>query len=412
MTSQPPDRDPYDAHMKEQPSMKGRALGKHARIEETLSESPEDSAGKDTFPAHGTPAVEQGSALSGSPETVVRKRKKKKRKKHRKALVVIGTIAALLALIAIVVAVTIEMGRSNLHIDNEAPIDVPDTATAYSEGKTVVYDGHTYELNENIVSLLFIGFDRETIATEGEASGQADAIMMLALDTQTGEATAISIPRDTMVDVDVYSSEGLFSRTDTMQLCLAYNYGDGATTSCENVVTSVSRILYSIPVKYYYALDENGVGALNDAIGGVSLTPLASIPGTNIVEGEATTLFGDNAFRYVQYRDIEILNSPLDRQERQIQYIKAFASQAISSAQGNIPALVDLYNTAGDYSVTNLSVSEFSYLISNIILNGISGLETTALTGEMVQGDVYAEYYLDSDATYQTVLDVYYSQID
>jgi hypothetical protein len=43
--------------------------------------------------------------------------------------------------------------------------------------------------------------------------------------------------------------------------------------------------------------------------------------------------------------------------------------------------------------------------------HGITSVDMTSLTGEMIQGSVYAEYHLDEDAVYQTVLDTYYTQI-
>ena len=130
------------------------------------------------------------------------------------------------------------------------------------------------------------------------------------------------------------------------------------------------------------------------------------------MEGQDTVLFGNNALRYVQWRDTSVLTSSLDRQARQVQYIKAFAAQALGMAQGNVGTLLDLFNTANGYSITNLGVSEFSYLATSVLSSGITSLNVTTLPGEMQQGEKYAEYYLDKNAVYETVLDVYYRQVD
>lgn len=73
---------------------------------------------------------------------------------------------------------------------------------------------------------------------------------------------------------------------------------------------------------------------------------------------------------------------------------------------------LDLYNTASEYSITNLGINEFSYLATSVLQSGVSSLEVTTLPGEMQQGEKYAEFYLDKSAVYETVLDTYYTQTD
>jgi len=340
-----------------------------------------------------------------------RKRRRPKRKKLRAALVVLAVLVLLGGVAIWALASSLQRGESAIRsLFDGAEIDVPTEAVTFDEGKTVSYQGHNYELNEDMVSIVIIGFDRKENTPE-DKSLQADAVMVAALDTKTGDLTVIVIPRDSMVDVGAFVGDA-FAGIDTLQLCLAYGYGDGGTKSCEYTATAVSRVLYNMPINYYFALDQSGIGPLNDAAGGVALTPLDTIPNTNIVEGQPIVLFGNNAYRYVQYRDTSQLNSSLDRQARQEQYVKAFSEQTFNLSQGNVGVFIDLFNTVGEYSVTNLGTDEFSYLASTVLSNDVNGLQVVTLPGEMVQGDVYAEYYLDKTAVYQTVLDVYYHQID
>jgi anionic cell wall polymer biosynthesis LytR-Cps2A-Psr (LCP) family protein len=364
-----------------------------------MTNSPTDSTNSDA------PAVQ---------DTLIRKRKRRKRK--RKGLRVAGLVLIILLLIGgLTVWIVLSMMRSGETAirggTGDTPVATGEDAVSYDEGKTVIYNGHTYALNENMVSLVFIGFDRFASAERGEPAGQADAVMVIALDTQTGETTAIGIPRDSMVDVSEFVGDAFIGQ-DTMQLCLSYSYGDGRERSCENTVTAVSRILYNMPVTYYFALNESGIAYLNDAAGGVPITPLQTIPGTNIVEGERIVLFGNNAYRYVQWRDTSALNSSLDRQARQIQYVKTFASQTLQLSEGSLGVLLDLFNITADYSVTNLGANEFSYLASAMLTNNVTSLDMITLDGEMVQGEIYAEYYLDKKAVYETVLAVYYHRVD
>ncbi|MEG0096062.1 MAG: LCP family protein [Raoultibacter sp.] len=346
-------------------------------------------------------------------EIIIRKkRRRKKRLKHPVLLGVVCAIVLAVGVTAAALAITISTGGKNLQAYENVQVEAPQEALKKDGGQTVAYGGHTYQLNKNMVSIMFVGFDRTTFAEAGEKAGQADAIVVMAFDTATGKVTALSIPRDAMVPVDTYTPEGAFVSQQTMQVCLAYHYGDGAQTSCEHTAAAVSRMLYSMPLNYYFALDETGVGPMADAIDGVPLTALQSIPGTQIVAGEDVLLFGDSAFKYVQYRDTSVLNSSLDRQARQVQFIQSFAKKSLGLAQGSVNKLLDLYAVAADYSVTNLGISEFSFLASSVISNGVTGVSMETLPGTLAQGEKYAEYTLDKTGVYQTVLNTYYTQID
>jgi anionic cell wall polymer biosynthesis LytR-Cps2A-Psr (LCP) family protein len=379
--------------------------------------TPGDSFG---FPVDFDGPFGDGPSEIGDGHLLIRKKRRRKRRKKRglRALRgVLGPLAVLVVaggLITLIVFGMVRFGEAAFKGDtSEAGIEVGEGAVTYDEGKTVSYAGHTYALNEDMVSVLIIGFDRSTLAAEGGPAGQADAVMVMALDTQSGKASVIAVPRDSMVDVDEFVGDAFIGQ-DTIQLCLAYSYGDGREQSCDNTLTAVSRILYNMPISYYFALDESGLAPLNDAIGGVALTPLQDIPGTSIVEGADTVLFGNNAYRYVQWRDTAALNSSIDRQTRQVQYVKAFGAKTLQLAQdeGNAGVLIGLLSTVGDYSISNLGANELGYLASAMLANDVTGLDMVTLGGEMVQGEVYAEYYLDKNAVYETVLDVYYRQVD
>ena len=196
-----------------------------------------------------------------------------------------------------------------------------------------------------------------------------------------------------------------------MQLCLAYAYGGDASAQAGNVAKSVSRTLYGIPMTYYFAIDESGIGPMCDDIGGVSLNALDTIPDTNIEAGDDVILTGYNAYRYVQYRDITEFNSPLDRQARQEQFVKAFAQQALAQTHGGIDNLVALYNTAVQYSVTNLGATDFSYLATAVANNGITDITVTSLTGEMTEGTNYQDIIWIRRRPIRR-LDTYYTQVD
>ena len=374
-------------------------------------------AGAAGMHAEGLPACDE----AGAPAAGKSASKKKRRAKGGKgaasgkggkkiALIVLGIILAVLLLSVAVAFALVKSGESSLK-DFTGEILAAEDAQSTDEGRTVEYQGKKYALNEDMVSVVFIGYDRNELADPALTAGQADTVIVLALDTKTGKATAINVPRDSMVEVGEFAGDAYIGQ-DTMQLCLAFSYGDGAETSCENVTTSVSRTLYNMPMSYYVALNVAGIAPLNDAVGGVELNALQTIPGTDIVEGQTTLLMGDNAERYVRYRDTSALSSSSDRQERQMQYITAYAAKALSGSDGESASLTGLYNMASECSVTNLGASQFAYLASVMLSHGITSLDSVTLAGETVEGPQYIEYQLDKDAVYQTVLDVYYTPVE
>lgn len=330
----------------------------------------------------------------------------------RTVLIVLLVIGVLAGGAAFAINRMIEEGaRAMREASQPEDIQTVEEAETVDDGLTVEYQGKTYRYNENVVSIVVMGYDRrQDVSVTGKA-GQADAIMVVALDTSTGLMRVIGVPRDTMVDVDENVGDAFIGQ-DKMQIALAFSYGDGYESSAENVVRAVSRVLYNMPMNYYLALNMEGVGPINDAVGGVALTPLATIPNTGIYEGSTMTLYGTNATKYVQYRDTSQLDSSLQRQARQSQYLQAFFSQAISNAAGNPTVLVGLYQTALQYSTTNLGLDEFSYLATVLLSHGMSQLDVVTLGGEPVKGEQYVEYHLDQQSVYETVLDVFYTPVE
>lgn len=292
--------------------------------------------------------------------------------------------------------------------------------TAYEE--TIEYNGHTYKYNEDVFSMAFLGVDQREMQSvlDVDFVGAADADIVLTVDTKTGKARVIAIPRDTMVDINVYSESNMLLRTDYAQLCLAYAYGDGMENSCKNSLTSISRVLYNVPIQKYFALDLDGIAPLNDAIGGVTIdNSLYAFKEHNINIGDKVTLHGDMAESYVRTRDMDSVNASLNRTDRQVQYIKAYASQAVPAVIKDFGIISNLYNTASDYSQTNLTLSNATYIASLLLSKGVTDFETYTLKGEMKEGKdvkfadiVHAEFYPDKDNLMQIVLDVFYTQID
>lgn len=356
------------------------------------------SEDKDAFPVYVPSAAEGG-----------KKKKKKKGKKVAIALLLIflfiigGGVGAFLGLQ--------HKGQEKLVSYDNVVIESIDDAVAENDGKTVIYNGKTYRLNENITSIACMGVDKEDLglyAGKIGTGGQADTTMVLALDTASGKVTVISIPRDIMVDIGVYTTKGEYVGVERRQLCLAYAYGDGKHTSCKNTVEAIQRVLFGIPINSYVSLDIEGVGPINDAVGGVTVVSPETIG--EFTAGQSVTLYGSQAFRFVRTRGSDT-EASLRRMERQTAYVKAFASTAVQAAMNDLGTITRLYNLTTRYSCTNVDLSSVTYLATKLMSQGVNGIETASVPGEMKLGAKYAEFYMDTKAAYEMILDIFYNEV-
>lgn len=340
--------------------------------------------------------------------------------KHKKRLSIPAKIG--ISAICIVLAVVIAFIGTLAYLDLSGKNEFKniDKQTDYQE--VIEYNGSKYVYNQDVVAIAFLGVDKRELGLNDNAvgtGGQADADIVLTINTKTGKAKAIAVPRDTMVDIDLYSESGIFLRSENMQLCLSYAYGDGKAKSAENTTTSISRILYDVPISKYFALDLNGIKPINDAMGGVTVESLYDFPNLGIKKGDSVKLTGDLTETYVRQRDMDTVNASLNRTSRQVQYIKAFAAQVIPAVTQDFSVVSRLYETASKYSTTNLSLSNVTYLASLMLSKGITNFDTVTIEGEMKASDrkdyadfVYAEFYPDEDKLMQLVLDTFYTKQD
>lgn len=340
-------------------------------------------------------------------------------KKKKQKLPTAAKIA--IAFLVLLLVVVIGIVGTFLFLEQKGKNSFTNVTTQTNYEEVIEHEGHKYVYNKDVVAIAFIGVDKRELGT-GDAigtAGQADADIVLTVDTRTGRAKALSIPRDTMVDVDLYSENNIFLRNENMQLCLSFAYGDGKASSANNVTTSISRILYNVPINKYFVLDLDGIAPINDAIGGVTVESLYNFENLGIKVGDKVHLTGDLTESYVRQRDMQTIDASLNRTARQTQYIKAFANQLVPAVLNDFSIVSRLYNTAANYSTTNLDLSNVTYLASLLVSKGVRDFETETLQGEMKESErtdyadyVYAEFYPDEELTLETVLDTFYTQVD
>ncbi len=351
------------------------------------------------------------------------KRKKKKKKLKRVLITILCIILGLVIATAGTIFVFNEVGKSAMHnyedMNIEPAPDVEKVESIENSGKTITYDGKTYTFNEKVATVVLMGIDEDKSDNPEEVigtAGQADAIYIAVIDTLHSKVSILGVSRDTMADVNVYNVDGEFVKTDNMQICLSYAYGDGKHTSCENTVTSLERMFYGLPFNTYFSFDTEAFKTLTDTIGGVTITTQSDFYSSyykrDIYAGEEITLYGSDALFYIRSRDMKKLDSNNDRMARQKQFMTAFLSEIWDSVKSDPTLVVNLYSTIDDYSTTNLTTSKMTYLATTAIsgLDSYKEIEFINVPGTVKKGE-YAELIVDQNALMEIMLDLFYVEV-
>lgn len=352
-----------------------------------------------------------------------RKRKTwKQLPRWKRALIMIPIV--LLALIVVLtgaVFIMSEIGRNSLK-PGDVSISVPsqdesgnDVVLVDKSGRVITYDGVTYELNEDLITVPFIGVD-EGVGNDNEKLEMADAIYIFTFDTKAGKSKILSISRDTMTDVDRYTEDGEFIDARRMQISFSYAFGNKKVPGGKNTDASLSRLFYGLPFKDYFAINMNALITLNDAIGGVTLTSSVTFvspeDGRTIKEGETVTLHGKEADYYVRHRDTEKLDSNNARMQRQQEYIRAFLGSILPAVRKDLSVISKLNRAIGDNSETTLTAAKIVYIGSSAALKigQETDIEYLSLKGTITAGQ-YAELNVTNKDTIRTMLDVFYKPL-
>lgn len=302
--------------------------------------------------------------------------------------------------------------------DNEIIANVAD-----NKNFDLIYNHKKYTYNNGIINLLVLGIDdfNTTYIKQGLYNGgQSDAIYMLSLDTSNKKFWLVQVPRDAVAYVDIYDEEGNITNSVEAQITVQHGFGNGMQESNYRSAKAISRMFYGLPIHSTTSVNMGGVIAVNDAIGGVTVQSLHTFTtdgndyGTNetFIEGETYTLMGTSAYNYIHYRDVNRMNTSSERLARQKQYLNSFFNSAWSTIAHNPTKIIDIYNTAMNYIITDLSTSEMVSLVSEAAGCSFDGIYT--LEGKVRDGQQFGEsehFDLDQDKLKEYLINNYYTEV-
>lgn len=347
--------------------------------------------------------------------------KRRRRKKKARIMAVVTVICVILVVCCTGFIVVRAMGKNSIMSKATSPspslstdLNVMDKVDQWQDG-WVGYNGKVYEYNDDIMTFLVMGIDKKSTSPQtdsGISNSQADAIYLVVMNPHTKKVDLIAVNRDTIAAVDVYSQPGAYANTIQTQIALQYTYGDGKAKSAQLMEKAVSKLFYQLPIHGYVAISMDAIPTINDTIGGVEVQCLQDLTEADplLKQGETLKLEGQSAFLYVKYKDVNASHGSSDRLERQTQYIQAFVGQAKSAFKADVAMPLTLFKKLSPYMVTDIKADEVTYLVSTAAAYTFSG-EVHNLAGETKTEEGNEAFYVDDNALYQLVIDLFYNEV-
>ena len=292
-----------------------------------------------------------------------------------------------------------------------------DLSGNYKESQSqnyIEYGDKKYKYNEHLSNYLFLGIDtREAVETyEGQSdAGQSDAIMLVSYDRVKKTMTYLTIPRDTMANVQIITPDGTDVGKGKQQITLQYAYGDGKHKSCEMTKTAVSEMLYGVPIQGYCSVNMDGIPIAVGQVGSVDVVvPNGTLENVNPIykEGATVTITQENAEEFVRHRDTNQDFSAMDRLERQRAFAKAFAKVAHEKAEKDADFVVSMYESLEPYMITNIGTDVFVKLAE---AGGNISEEIKNIPGEKVDGIDFDEYHINETQLFELILQMFYEEV-
>lgn len=236
----------------------------------------------------------------------------------------------------------------------------------------------TLERKEDFFTFLLVGVD--------DGNGNADTIMVVSYDVANGRVNALSVPRDTLVNVS----------RNTKKINAAYGMG-----GVEQLMDEVTGLIGFRP-DHYLKVDIRGFKAIVNQLGGVSFYVPEDMyhedgAGFTIDLKEGSQwLDGDQALQLVRYRGYA--NADLGRIQTQQRFLQQLAKQLVK--RSSVSDIDDYANILATYLDTDLSVSELVWFGSKALYLDFGsdiGFHTLPGDGQTKYGAIRSYYGLYAD---------------
>lgn len=305
-------------------------------------------------------------------------------------------------------------GEKNLRTNIEE--EMKDASPEEREGYFITYNGKEYQYDEDVINFLCLGIDKSVSINDKDiknGQGQADAVILISINVETGKIKLIAIPRDTVVPLKIYNEEGQYVRNIDGQITLQHAVGPTEEEGCELTVDAVSTLLFHVPIQRYCSINFQAIPFLNDAIGGVDVQALEQLEGefSSYAPGDVIHLEGDMALDYIRQRDTDTFGSSMNRLERQKQYITNYFSTAKDVVKNNLTLPITIFQGLDGNMCTNITVEDITYLVPELLDTSLTAEDMSMVPGEVRQAGEFEEYHVNIDQLKEIVIQNFYKEV-
>lgn len=286
---------------------------------------------------------------------------------------------------------------------------------AFMDEGIVEWNGERYRKKQALTLILLGGIDKD--GTEAASprvnyrnGGQADFLMLLAIDHGEKKIHQLQIDRDTMAQVTVLGVYGNETGTRELQICLAHSFGANPEDNARYTVRAVRTLLDGLEIDGYYMVDYSAVPALTDVLDGISVKIPDDMTAVNPewYKGHTITLTGKDAETFVRTRKTVGSGTNAERMERQAVYMRSVIvriHQKLSEDQDFASELVSAFHSA---AVTDMTDQRLMEEISKARTYEV--LPVDRLPGSYTQDESgFIEFYPEGDSVTEWIMNHLYS---
>ena len=294
----------------------------------------------------------------------------------------------------------------------------------FGELRTIEWQGDTYREKPAVTTILLIGIDKSNALenvdeSEYRKGGQADFLMLIAIDKTDKKIHRLQIDRDTMTDIRIIGTFGTDAGTRVSQICLSHGYGATPEENAENTLWAVKNLMGDLEIDGYYMIDYSAMPTLNDALGGVPVKLQFDMTSVNPewTKGKTITLHGKEAETFVRSRMTIGAGTNEERMVRQAEFITNAITKMKQRISNDLSFGEGLLTTISSLAYTNFSrgrlVNELyeSYGFEYLPIDHPEGTYVEA-SGEDAEGYMWGfmEFRMKENSVIEWMLDHLYTK--
>jgi LCP family protein required for cell wall assembly len=314
------------------------------------------------------------------------------------ARTVVGLVAAALAVVLVAVGsvaafalnqVTGAVAKNTVHL---AGGTAPPNIDALKGGVNLLLVGTDTRTGQ-------AGFDSKSGLADSSGAGNNDVNMLLHIAADHQSALLVSFPRDLMIPIPSCPDPNGGGNYGAVSVAMLNTTLSRGGLACP--VLTIEK-LTGIDIPYAASISFDGVIAMSDAVGGVTVcvaTPIKDTDsGTNLSAGEHT-LTGNDALAFLRTRHGVADGSDLGRISNQQVFLSALARKIKS--EGTLTNPLKLYSLA-KAAVTNMQLSDtlaqvdtmvqIALTLKNIPLSNIAMIQYPAASSDLYPNRVVVGY--------------------